>query len=176
MQKRCSGFTLVELLVVISIIAILAGLAFPAIGGAMDAAKRTQASAFIGQLKIALSAYYTEYSTWPASNAGSDILSPEDAYLILSGKDGSSETTKNTREIKFMEFQKKDLDRPTSATKFLDPWKQDYEIRIDSDYDNVITNLPGETDDISTGLAIWSTGKPKDGKVNEDTKKFIKSW
>lgn len=176
MQKRCSGFTLVELLVVISIIAILAGLAFPAIGGAMDAAKRAQAAAFISQIKVALTAYNTEYSTWPSTNAGSGELSPEDAYLVLSGKDGRSDTCKNSREIKFMEFQKKDLNKPTSATKFWDPWKQDYEIRVDSDYDNLIPSVPGESGDLATSVAIWSTGKPKSGSVNNDTTKFIKSW
>ena len=54
-----AGFTMVELLVVISIIAILAGLLMPAVIGAMRRAHETKTLNLIHQCETAALAYYT---------------------------------------------------------------------------------------------------------------------
>src|SRR5207302_996245 len=59
------AFTLIELLLVIVIIAVLMGLAFPAFQGVQNQAKRTQARSDLMQIVIAVNAYYTEYGTYP---------------------------------------------------------------------------------------------------------------
>src|SRR6266446_6203271 len=69
MQRRSGepAFTLIELLVVIAIIIILAGLLFPALRGAQEQARRTQAKNDLTQIVTAVNAYYTEYGQYPTA-------------------------------------------------------------------------------------------------------------
>jgi prepilin-type N-terminal cleavage/methylation domain-containing protein len=67
MQRR-KGFTLIELMVVILIVAILAAVAIPIMRGRIDAAKWTEGKSMAGTLATALRAYAAEKG--PESVAG----------------------------------------------------------------------------------------------------------
>jgi prepilin-type N-terminal cleavage/methylation domain-containing protein/prepilin-type processing-associated H-X9-DG protein len=66
-RRQVSGFTMVELLVVMSIIAILMAMLLPAVNVAREAARRAGCANNIRQLGLALNAYHQTHRLFPPS-------------------------------------------------------------------------------------------------------------
>jgi len=64
---RRAGFTLIEILVVIAIIAILSGIAFPVMSGVKRRSKAKATAVLITNLGLALDAYATDFGDYPPS-------------------------------------------------------------------------------------------------------------
>ena len=75
-QRRKSerGITLIEMLVVVTIIALFAALVAPRMLGQADKAKRTQAHAQINSFMTALGAYKLDTGTFPTTELGLHAL------------------------------------------------------------------------------------------------------
>ena len=67
-------FTLVELLTVIAVIAILAGIAVPVVIGMQSKGKETSARADMNAIKLALTQFKADYSIFPVTGASGDTL------------------------------------------------------------------------------------------------------
>ena len=67
------GFTLVELLVVISIIATLAGVGVPVILGRLKDGARAEAIGNIKQVGMAMFAFEQDYNSYPCDATGADV-------------------------------------------------------------------------------------------------------
>jgi len=84
------GFTLVELMVVILIVAILAAIAIPIMRGRIDAAKWTEGKAMMGTIATALRAHAAEN---PAFTGAFTDASPEWTWTALGLREADFEGT-----------------------------------------------------------------------------------
>jgi prepilin-type N-terminal cleavage/methylation domain-containing protein len=127
LRRRLAAFTLVELLVVMAIIAILAGLGLAAMQGAMNSSKRAQARNDVNQLASAVKSYTLEYGRLPES-----------------GKVVAALTGENPKKIVFFEAKPAKGEPPRnglSGTEMMDPWGKPYTFQLDEDYDNKVNGI-----------------------------------
>ena len=186
------AFSLIELLVVISIIAILASLIFTGTTGAMLSARKVQDRNDMSQIINAIQLFYTEYGKYPID---STITSDSQAVFGTGGTPNStiinvlrcvaSGTTQNPRMIQFI--QPKVQDVPTTvATKacvnkssgnWYDPWGTQYIIFIDADYAGDIntTAVSGSTAQVGVGVASVGYASVKNPGAPDKTN-YLLSW
>jgi len=162
--SKLSGFTLVELLVVIGIIAILAGVLLSAGGTAIKASLRLKAANTAGQIQTACMNYFTEYSVYPVPNTvnGTDYTIQDTAIraadwgVLVEALSGNIKPStglaapaglaiSNTRGIAFLSLKAADVDTHDAPKNPLppDPVNHIYfNIAMDSDYDGILGTLP----------------------------------
>ena len=97
-------FTLVELLTVIAVIAILAGIAVPVVIGMQSKGKEMSARADMNAIKLALTQFKADYSVWPQniyttaqkSSVVKTISSDESLIIVTPFAPGTSLQTSET--------------------------------------------------------------------------------
>lgn len=81
LKRKSKGFTLVELLIVIIIIGILAGMMMLSTGAATDKAEATKIVSNLRNIKAGVIMYYADHTTWPSSDAAMTSSSAVAAYV-----------------------------------------------------------------------------------------------
>ena len=125
-RLAASAFTLLELLVVISIIALLAGILLPVTGSVMESARRADAKNTATQIVTAIKSYQTDYGVYPVVPGGTAPATPTDTtfdqttnggntplFGILRATDAVA-SSPNTRRVVY--FEGKDVKNPTKPT------------------------------------------------------------
>lgn len=156
-----AGFTLVELLVVIVIIAILASLAVPVTNKVMENANKLRIKATMKDLQVAIGNYRTEYNRFPidmTGNSGGDDIDPiptdgSNSIITTLMAAGSADASNNMnrRNIKFIDlpyakngasFGIVDSSGGSGGAdlKLVDIWGMPYRVLLDTNYDNRISN------------------------------------
>ncbi|MGC8638260.1 MAG: DUF1559 domain-containing protein [Isosphaeraceae bacterium] len=74
--KRNAAFTIIELLVVTSIVGLLVALLIPAVQAAREAARRAQCVNNLRQYGIAMHSYAVSYNSFPPCSSGTTAYSP----------------------------------------------------------------------------------------------------
>lgn len=183
LHLRRSGFTLVELLVVVAIIALLAGVAMPSFASIFKKMKKEQARTLAVQIVNACKNYYTEYSKYPlpADFSGGEVT-PMRTDEILTGTLMGTDVENNPKKIRFLPDLKSveegggfGLKTSGELITVVDPWSQEYYVYMDADYSGDIDNP--DTTSTSTklyqGVLVFSAGEDKDPSTWEDN---IKTW
>ena len=189
------GFSLVELLVVISIIGLLAGLSAVVIPKAMESGKKAKAKGDLTAIVAAVKAYKQEYGQWPTiEGIDADSSTEFTAWYgpskysrdgetrgpllirILSGENisgGKWPREMNPKNIRFLEGAQSD-------GTFLDPWGTQYCVKMDVNESGGMEygSSNGGVENLRLTVIAVSLGKNKTQEDNSTDPGFddVYSW
>lgn len=181
-----------EMLAVVAIISVLAGLVIPVLGYAKTQAKKARAKEEMNNIRIAMTAYYREYGYWPhGSTSWTDLSTMLNGnvhpYTGAAAAANAWSTTNNVRAIRFLEFRRESL---SAAGEFLDPWGNPYRVLLDNGAvafadagwtdatsgreSGTVANPAGGT--IQSQIAVYSIGENETDDNGVNSSDDIKSW
>jgi len=156
---RQAGFTLIEMLTVIAIIAILAAIMVPVVGCARGIAERRRAMTEMNSIKVAAMQFYTEhrYMPWPG-----DPKVGEDKWTSGGNQAAVMDLLTGNNPLKktYLQIPSKSQDSGNPLL-FVDPWGQPYEIGMDRNMDGAVR---WEGRNIMEKVLVLSPGPPKANK------------
>jgi prepilin-type N-terminal cleavage/methylation domain-containing protein len=189
--RRSDSFTLVELLMVITIIAILAALILAAGNGVMVKAMRSRGSAEIQAMSTAAEGYKTDNGIYPQSDGNlttntymsSDASASGGEYQLnsallfqaLCGQTNYSAAPISGTKV-YMSFKANQVGNPTGNSYVKDPWNNAY------GYSSGPVSAAASTNATYNGSGfydLWSTGGVTETAVSSNnllTNTWLSNW
>jgi len=183
-RATTAAFTLIELIVVITVIIILAGMVLSTVGYVQKKAARSRAETEIAAIAAACESYKADNGVYPRSGA-TDGLDPattnltdyntpsRDIYGLISG-DGDFDGTPNAGVRSYMSFKPSSLLRNDMANP-PGPLNPVIAIRdpFGNSYGYSTMKASGGTSGYNPTFDLWTVA---DGTAGTDQAKWIKNW
>jgi prepilin-type N-terminal cleavage/methylation domain-containing protein len=168
-ERSRAAFTLIELLAVITVIGILAGLTLGAAGAVRRHGATSTAKAEVAALQAACDCYYADYNSYPTTtnsmpNPSTSFAPTASTYtntgaVLFTNLFGTNQYNRAPSTKRYFEPKPAMVSSTTNTNAyFIDPWGYAYGYNSDG------TNAP----------LIWSTAGQTTGGAN--TNKWITSW
>lgn len=185
-QSATRAFTLIELLIVITIIAILGSLTAAGISNAIDQANRLKVRAVIMEIKNGIDSYQLDYNRFPIASTVTGANGEDVAELLTDGSNtlvdtlmgippaSSGTADLNPKRQPFASFPPANNGRhglvgAVRPFKLTDMYGQPYHILLDTNGDNQVKNPDASNTDpkisrnqaahLVTKVAVYSSGK-----------------
>jgi prepilin-type N-terminal cleavage/methylation domain-containing protein len=177
MFRKDAAFTLIELLIVMAIILVLAGLVLATSGYVQKKGKRSRAEAEIAAMSAALENYKADNGIYPRDGVtdGLDVttttLSNYDApslklYEYLSGDSDHNRAAETKTYFPFKPNQLSPVDQTQAVTSIRDPFGNPYGYSTMKASDSTKNGFNPTFD-------LWSIA---DGAPGNDQRKWVKNW
>lgn len=189
-KTRRRGYSLIELLVVISIIAILASIAFSATRAVLAHAYKVETKSQLVALEVAVQSYLTEYNRLPGSGTSDETLRLNQGTDVLKQLLGEASGTNqvNRAGVSFLQVKMARsgksglLEHGDGYLSLVDHWGNPLFLVLDSDLDGRISNPDRINEDsrvssagpsmLRTRAAAFSAGPDGKSGTHDD----IVSW
>lgn len=169
------AFTLIEMLVVIAIISILAGLIFPAVGRSIENAKRTKAANDARALASAITLFTSDHGYLPvplatqgAPNQDYQNFTQAESRLIIQVLTNQPQNYNQNHRLNTERKVYVNLENIQPDGTLLDPWGQQYWIVLDRSGDNRIRFPQDSPDYFLTRALVISSGRSEDLDTRRD--------
>jgi prepilin-type N-terminal cleavage/methylation domain-containing protein len=159
--REPSAFTLIELLAVITIIGILAGLTLGAAGAVRRHGANSTAKAEVAALQAACDRYFADNSAYPIGTASpTTVTAPAGATNLFCDLFGTNQYNRAPSTKRYFEPKPAMVSSTNNANPhFIDPWGYAYGYNSDGTNAPLIWSTAGQT--TSAGTNKWITSWPK---------------
>ena len=186
MRKAARAFTIIELLIVMAIIIVLAGLILATANYVQKKGQRSRAEAEIAAISAALENYKADNGVYPSS-AETNTLKPNTMgdpstasytsaslalYKLISG-DADNSDDRSAESKSYFNFKPNQLSPTDQTAKVLfirDPFGNSY------GYSTVKASAPTGSDGYNPTFDLWSTSGNIDTSNPPNQSQWIKNW
>ena len=163
-RRPTAAFTLVELLAVITVIGILAGLTLGAAGAVRRHGAASTAKAEVAALQAACDRYFADNNLYPSNTSAAPSAVNPTTYtaagqVLFTNLLGSATLTAAPNSKRYFEPKPAMVFTNTSPNYFIDPWGYAYGYNSDGTNAPLIWSTAGQT--TSGGTNKWITSWPK---------------